>query len=435
MVVKAAKRKKAKIRAYDIDESKKIFLYAYEHQLKNEKINWKKAEELRITTHSAGSMRSHYLNSIKHEISLYLEMYSEEVAKLFAKVKKWKKEEKKKKLLTVQDNFVKQRSNISLDRITKCKSKNYNKFNSLIISKAFSFKCGRTVSNKQNNSLNRRNIANEKRKQKNESRIVTNETNINKNSLKKGKFKQVKIINKDVIATKNKKINKKKKKKSLKSNKIITSTLERTNKIMNNLFNTDTNEKVNKTTTYEKLDKKKHQKEGEKLVRAYERIEKNVNEKLSKEPVEGANENKKSKNKVKEEKSVQIKLEQMCSNENVSNHMSETDDTNETNETNESDETYELNKLKMLHNKNISKNENLEELQFYESRSARRNSEKSVSSKNKTKNKFYSNTYNSKELNNINKSYDSNLLINKRKENKRSSISSIFGYIYKKIFN
>ncbi|VWU53300.1 conserved protein, unknown function, partial [Hepatocystis sp. ex Piliocolobus tephrosceles] len=108
------KRKKTKFMEYDVDESKKIFLYAYEQQLKNEAINWRKAEELRVTKHSASSMRGHYLNSIKNESALYLEMYAEEVAKLFIKVKNWTKLQKttKKNVLTYQTSVVRQGSNI-----------------------------------------------------------------------------------------------------------------------------------------------------------------------------------------------------------------------------------------------------------------------------------------------------------------------------------
>ncbi|SBT46027.1 conserved Plasmodium protein, unknown function [Plasmodium ovale wallikeri] len=389
MVTTAGKKKKAKIKAYDIDESKRIFLYAYEHQLKNEKISWNKAEELKITKHSASSMRGHYLNSIKNEISLYLEMYSEEVAKLFIKVKKWKKEEKKKKLLVFQNNLVKQRSNnISLDRITKRKSTNYNKFNSLIISKAFSMKGTEHILKKiENNSLNRRNFAEEKRKRKIVGKNKTSNLNINKNSFQKNQLKQVKIINKENVVTKNKKIIKKKKKTPSKNN--VISILEKINKNVHNSVNANMNEHLKATC---------------------------VNDNTKNEHIEGIIcENKNKKKKVKDEKSTQIKLERVHSKEKINN---------------------EINALKCL-NKSQSKDGKLEKMKNLEPRPARKNSDKNVSFQNK-KNKPLLLKCSSREMymmNKMNKSFDSKLSNDNSKESKKSTIGSIFSYIYKKLFH
>ncbi|ETB59518.1 hypothetical protein, variant [Plasmodium yoelii 17X] len=238
MAPKVVKKTKNKLKAYDLDESKNIFLYVYEHQLKNEKINWKKAEELKITRHSGSSMRGHYVNSIKNEISLYLEMYAEEVAKVFNKVKKWKKDEKKK-ILLFQNNFVKQKSNISLDRLTKRKSTNYNKFNSLIISKAFSMVSikKKMKSNKKYNFLTRSNKDETKKKKTAISINTTNKSSdINKMTIRKNKIKQMKLINTQ------KKINKKKKKKNT---VIIKNALEKPNKNLNTKFSDEINGKRN----------------------------------------------------------------------------------------------------------------------------------------------------------------------------------------------
>ncbi|CRH04007.1 conserved Plasmodium protein, unknown function [Plasmodium relictum] len=414
MVTKGEKRKKTKIKAYDIDESKKIFLYAYEHQLKNEKIDWKKAEEMKITKHSGGSMRSHYLNSIKNDISLYLEMYPEEAAKIFNKVKRLKREEKKKKILVFQNNFVKQSSNISLNRLTKGKNSNYNKHNSLIISNMFSIK-HRNINGKHKTFYNN-DDNNEKKKKKNLNNNTTNELNSNKSSSKKNKLKQIKITNKDTI-TKNKKINKKKNNKSLKSI-IIRSTLERTNKMVNNPLNKEMNNRKNKNVNEKKYKYKQNTKE--KTVKMCENYEKKLNEKTSKAIIEDFNEKKKNRKLVKED-AIQIKLEKVDSNDQINKELNE---------------LKILNKNLIEKNKNLSKvDDNLEKLNL-ESRSTKKNNQKKISVQNKMKNKKYKTNDNTNEINDLNDSFDSSesSVSDNIEENKGNTIKSIFGYIYKKIF-
>ncbi|GAB68563.1 hypothetical protein PCYB_134370 [Plasmodium cynomolgi strain B] len=340
MVTKGGAKKKAKVRAYDIEESKRIFLYAYEHQLKNEKVNWKRAEESKVTSHSASSMRSHYVNCIKHEVSLYLEMYAEEVAKLFNK----------------SSTLVKQKSNISLDRVTKGKSTNYNKFNSLIISKAFSMKGNRRVSSKQNSSINRRNVANANTKKKKKDTSVCSSGNANasasdgrtksqpgvsKSSLKKKKIKKVKFAQKDPLAVKDKKIDKNVAKNVAKSaaksaaknvakseaknvakcaakcvaqiappnNAIASSNVERTNNPPNNSFNTDMSDKT---------DKRKSEKERGKHTRVSENYQMEA-----KDISQGSSESKHIKIKVKDENEVQMSVDGTVHGQRGSNALNE----------------------------------------------------------------------------------------------------------------
>ncbi|KEG03196.1 conserved Plasmodium protein, unknown function [Plasmodium vinckei vinckei] len=363
MAPKVVKKKKNKLKAYDLDESKNIFLYVYEHQLKNEKINWKKAEELKITNHSGSSMRGHYINSIKNEISLYLEMYSEEVAKIFNKVKKWKRDEKKK-LLLFQNSFGRQKSNISLDRLTKRKSKNYNKFNSLVISKAFSM-----VSIKKNipytkkyNFLTRNN-KNEKKKKK-----IPISVN-NNMCIKKTKIKPLKIIDT------HKNINKKKKKKN---NVIIKNTLEKPNKNINTKFRDETSGKRNlnciKDDKNEDTNNRNH---------------------------------KNKKQKLKDQKVINEKIEKMYSLESVDN---------------------KIDQLNII-NKSIKNNHDLKEIIKLEKHTPRISIE--------TNSPYYgkrTNINNTPRYNKVNMSFkriSSNKSANKRKGH---SISSVFSYIYKKVF-
>ncbi|KJP85152.1 hypothetical protein AK88_05217 [Plasmodium fragile] len=440
MVTTGGARKKAKVRAYDIEESKRIFLYAYEHQLKNEQVNWRKAEESRVTSHSASSMRSHYVNSIKHEISLYLEMYAEEVAKLFIKVKKWKKEEKKKKMMLLQSNtLVKQRSNISLDRVTKGKSTNYNKFNSLIISKAFSMKGNRSVSSKQNCSINRRNVANAsttKKKKKDKGICSSASASVNdgrtksqpgvsKSSLKKKKIKKVKFAQKDTLAIKDKKIHKNVEKKIDKcvakkinknvaqkvdksvakneakiappNNPIVSSNVERTNNPLNNSFNTDVSDKTNK---------RKSEKERGKHTRVSENYQMEA-----KDIIKGSTESKHVKKKVKDENDVQMNVDKTVHGQRESNAVNQ-----------------------VGHIK-ISSEEYLHQKYYVESRSAKRHSDKNSPLQGRAKRgKHYTANYNANEFSRTNKPYDTKKSSGNVREGKRSSISSIFGYIYDKIF-
>ncbi|ANQ10595.1 Uncharacterized protein PCOAH_00050050 [Plasmodium coatneyi] len=435
MVTKGGAKKKAKVRAYDIEESKRIFLYAYEHQLKNEKVNWKKAEESKVTSHSASSMRSHYVNSIKHEVSLYLEMYAEEVAKVFNKVKKWKKEEKKKKMMLLQSNtLVKQRSNISLDRVTKGKSTHYNKFNSLIISKAFSMKGKRSVSNKQNSSINRRNVANTNtKKRKKDSNVCSSvsacasdgrtksQAGVSKNNLKKKKIKKVKFAQKDTLAVKDKKINKNVVKSVAKSaaknaaksvakcatkcvakiapqnNAIVSSNVERTNNPPNNSFNTDMSDKT---------DKRKSERERGK----HTRVSKNY-QMEAKDISQGTIDSKHVKKKVKEENEVQISVDRTVYGQRGSNALNE-----------------------VGHIK-IPSGEHSPQKYHPESRPAKRHSDKNSPLQNRAKRgKHYAANCNVKEFSRTNKPYDMKTSSGNVREGKRSSIGSIFGYLYDKIF-
>ncbi|CXI55054.1 conserved Plasmodium protein, unknown function [Plasmodium berghei] len=375
MAPKVVKKKKNKLKVYDLDESKNIFLYVYEHQLKNEKINWKKAEELKITRHSGSSMRGHYVNSIKNEISLYLEMYAEEVAKVFNKVKKWKKDEKKK-ILLFQNNFVKQKSNISLDRLTKRKSTNYNKFNSLIISKAFSMVSIKKnmISNKKYNFLTRNNKAETKKKKTAISVNTTNKSNdINKISIKKNKIKQMKIVN----PQKKKNIKKKKKK-----NVIIKNALEKPNKNLNTKFRDEINGKRNSNCIKEDNGDSNNW------------------------------DHKNKKQKLKDQKVINEKIEKMYSLESINN---------------------EIDQLNII-NKSIKNNCDLEETIKLEKNSPRKSNENNSPYHGKIKNKKFPHKYNSKEYNKVNMSFkriSSNNNTNKRKGN---SISSVFSYLYKKVF-
>ncbi|SCN26348.1 conserved Plasmodium protein, unknown function [Plasmodium berghei] len=350
MAPKVVKKKKNKLKVYDLDESKNIFLYVYEHQLKNEKINWKKAEELKITRHSGSSMRGHYVNSIKNEISLYLEMYAEEVAKVFNKVKKWKKDEKKK-ILLFQNNFVKQKSNISLDRLTKRKSTNYNKFNSLIISKAFSMVSIKKnmISNKKYNFLTRNNKAETKKKKTAISVNTTNKSNdINKISIKKNKIKQMKIPNKN----------------------------------LNTKFRDEINGKRNSNCIKEDNGDSNNW------------------------------DHKNKKQKLKDQKVINEKIEKMYSLESINN---------------------EIDQLNII-NKSIKNNCDLEETIKLEKNSPRKSNENNSPYHGKIKNKKFPHKYNSKEYNKVNMSFkriSSNNNTNKRKGN---SISSVFSYLYKKVF-
>ncbi|CAG9476166.1 conserved Plasmodium protein, unknown function [Plasmodium vivax] len=439
MVTKGGAKKKAKVRAYDIEESKKIFLYAYEHQLKNEKVNWKRAEESKVTSHSASSMRSHYVNCIKHEVSLYLEMYSEEVAKLFNKVKKWKKEEKKKKMILFQSSsLVKQRSNISLDRVTKGKSKNYNKFNSLIISKAFSMKGNRSVSSKQNCSINRRNVATANKKKSKKDTTVCSSASATasggrtkgqpgapKSSLKKKKIKKVKFAQKDPLAVKDKKIDKKIDKNvaksaakstaknapkgaaknaakcvakiALQNNAIPSSNVERTNNPPNNSFNTDMSDKT---------EKRKSEKERGKHTRVSENYQMEA-----KDISQGSTESRHVKKKVKEENETQMNVDGTVHCQRGSNALNE-----------------------VGHIK-IPGEEHLHQKYHLESRPAKRHSDKNSPLQSRAKRgKHYAANCNSKEFIRTSKPYDTKMSSGNVREGKRSSISSIFGYIYDKIF-
>ncbi|EUD65755.1 hypothetical protein C922_03738 [Plasmodium inui San Antonio 1] len=427
MVTKGGAKKKAKVRAYDIEESKRIFLYAYEHQLKNEKVNWKRAEESRVTSHSASSMRSHYVNSIKHEVSLYLEMYAEEVAKLFNKVKKWKKEEKKKKMMLLQSStLVKQTSNISLDRVTKGKSTNYNKFNSLIISKAFSMKGNRSMSSKQNCSINPRNVANPHTKKKKKDTIVCSggrasarasardgrtksQSGVSKSSLKKKKIKKVKFAQKCSLAVKDKKIDKNVAKSAAKSaaksvakiapqnNEILSSNVERTNNPPNNSFNTDMSDKT---------DKRKSEKERGKHTRLSE------NYKMEEKDIsQGSKESKNVKRKVNDENEVEMSVDGTVHGKRGSNALNEVD-----------------------HIK-IPVEEHPIQKYHLESRPAKRYSNQISPLQSRAKRaKHYAANFNSKEFSRRDKQYDTKMSSGNVREGKRSSISSIFGYIYDKIF-
>lgn len=224
------KKKKVKAKPYDIDESKKIFLYAYECQLKNEKVDWKKAEEMKLTKHSGSSMRSHYQTSIKNEISLYMEMYPEEVSKLFDKVKKHKKEEKKKQALTLSMNLSKQRSNMSLNRITRMNTFNFNKSNSLNFDKLFST----SKKNQKKHPL----ISNIKKEEQVKKKKKLNDSVRNQEiqEAKENNVQNNEIQSKDPVIKKKKisknqdKKKKKKKKKEKEKSMVLRSTIEKTNK-------------------------------------------------------------------------------------------------------------------------------------------------------------------------------------------------------------
>ncbi|ETW31331.1 hypothetical protein PFFCH_01231 [Plasmodium falciparum FCH/4] len=362
------KKKKTKVKAYDIDESKKVFLYAYEYQLKNEKINWKRAEELKITKHSGSSMRSHYINTIKHEISLYLEMYPEEVAKLFVKVKQWKKKKKKKKLLAFQNNIVTQRSNISLNRITKCKSTNYNKFNSLVVSKSFSMKYKHIHTNnnnrsEKNNSAIKLNKSNNKEKNKHvhKKKIVHDSIDKNKSVNKKIGNDSINKNKNDNKKNVNEKINKNRNgtsnsttKMSLKKNKgkhekdtsnVMNITTRSSGDTTSNNNNTNSTNKSNIVTKNKKVNKKKKKKESKNDIKVIkntiEKTNKNINNSFNIDRMEEAvdnnnkcnekdnkdifigsqtNENiKKNVQFVKEEDILKIKLEQIKINQKKKN--------------------------------------------------------------------------------------------------------------------
>ncbi|SCM08073.1 conserved Plasmodium protein, unknown function [Plasmodium chabaudi adami] len=365
MAPKVVKKKKNKLKAYDLDESKNIFLYVYEHQLKNEKINWKKAEELKITRHSGSSMRGHYVNSIKNEISLYLEMYAEEVAKVFNKVKKWKRDEKKK-ILLFQNSFVKQKSNISLDRLTKRKSKNYNKFNSLIISKAFSMVSIKKsmACNKKYNLLGEKNKGEKKKKKK--TPISVNNNNM---CIQKNKIKQLKIVDA------HKKINKKKKKKN---NVIIKNTLEKPNKNINTKISDEASGKRNLNCI--KDDKN--------------------------EDTNNWN-HKNKKQKLKDQKVINEKIEKMYSLESVDN---------------------QINQLNII-NKSVKNNYDLKEIIKLEKNTPRISIETNSPYHGKRKNINITPRYN--KVNMSFKRISSNKSANRRKGH---SISSVFSYLYKKVF-
>lgn len=352
------KKKKTKNRPYDVDESKKVFLYAYEQQLLNEKINWKKAEELKITKHSAASMRSHYMNQIKHENSLYLEMYPDEVSEIFAKVKKMKRMKKvdgQTKNLSITNNLKKQTSNISLNRLVKCSSigAGFNKMNSLSVDKLFS---STYIKNKNKRGFmlgsfgeatNKKIYKEGKKKRKMEGgkEEINEENKENENENKKqetiGKDGEVK--KRKVDTKKNKK--KKKQKEKDKANVILKSSINKTHKTLA----TEPPKKLIAQVCKAEEEKKKTkgaEKEISKKVGLIKTIEENkakeiseINEKenvdLKKSaPKEEASEKIQTKIKIKKE----IKIEKGNTNSALLNNIQNTDQkqVNENLETSES---------------------------------------------------------------------------------------------------